>query len=115
MALTKHDLRQLKEVISTEITSQLSTQLAAQDQRLRLDLRDALAQQSQDIKRDRRNKNSCSAYLDRGVCFFYHSSKIPFLGQSERIQGLLLVVSRYALAAKWDFCFILKRKDSEGF
>lgn len=70
MALTKNDLQQLKEVISTEITNQLSTQLAAQDVRFsaelrqlnvalhqqKLELKSALYQQTQDIKRDIRDE-----------------------------------------------------------
>ncbi len=74
MALTRNDLRQLKEVISTEITNQLSTQLAAQDARFgvalyqqkselkgmideqRQELKSALDQQTQDIKRDIRDE-----------------------------------------------------------
>ncbi len=81
MALTKNDLQQLKEVISTEITNQLSTQLAAQDVRFGAELRQlnvalhqqkselqgmldeqkqelksAFDQQTQDIKRDIRDE-----------------------------------------------------------
>ncbi len=48
MALTRNDLQQIQDL--------LTTQLSAQDQRIRLDLRDALAQQSQDIKRDIRDE-----------------------------------------------------------
>ena len=46
MALTKNDLKQLKEVVSTEITNQLSTQLAAQDVRLGI----ALHQQKSELQ-----------------------------------------------------------------
>ncbi len=70
MALTKNDLQQFREVISTEITNQLSTQLAAQDVRFSAELRqlnvalhqqkselkNALHQQTQDIKRDIRDE-----------------------------------------------------------
>lgn len=63
MALTKKDLQQLKEVISTEITDQLSTQLAAQDARFnatlyqqKSELVNAFDQQTQDIKRDIRDE-----------------------------------------------------------
>ena len=48
MALTKNDLQQIQDL--------LTTQLSAQDQRIRLDLRDALSQQSQDIRRDIRDE-----------------------------------------------------------
>lgn len=48
MALTKNDLQHIQDL--------LTTQFSAQDQRIRLDLRDALAQQSQDIKRDIRDE-----------------------------------------------------------
>jgi glycyl-tRNA synthetase alpha subunit len=70
MALTKNDLQQLKEVVSIEITNQLSTQLAAQDVRFSAELRQlnvalhqqkselksAFDQQTQDIKRDIRDE-----------------------------------------------------------
>lgn len=48
MALTKNDLQQIQNL--------LTTQLSAQDQRLHLNLRDALTQQSQDITRDIRDE-----------------------------------------------------------
>lgn len=68
MALTKNDLRQLKEVISTETTNQLSTQLAAQDVRFSAELRQlnvTLHQQKSELKgmideRGRELKNAIS-------------------------------------------------------
>ena len=48
MALTKKDLFQIQEL--------LTTQLSAQDSRLRLDLREAFAQQAIDIRRDIRDE-----------------------------------------------------------
>lgn len=66
MALTQRDLQQIQNL--------LSTQLSAQDLRIRLDLREALTQQAQDIKRDIRDE------MDARFVAFEHKMDRRFEG-----------------------------------
>lgn len=98
MALTKNDLQQLKEVVSTEITNQLSTQLVAQDARFsaalhqqKSELVNAFDQQTQDIKRDIRDEmNARFGAFENKMNGKFEGLRIEFRQEIKAVIDILL-------------------------